>query len=188
MKTRLILLGLFSVAAWAQQFDFKLLDKLGKNAKETANVTLDENLLKMGASLMGGDDKDAQQLKDVVKGIKGIVIRSFEYEKEGMYNATDLEPVRAYLRTLNWSKIVNVKSAEETSEIYLNLPSEGRLGGLAIVTTEPKEVTVVYISGDINVAKIGALSGKMGLPEIDLGNAGKAAASKGKKPAKDEEN
>ena len=187
MKSRFVTLFL-SCAAFAcaqQPFDFKLLDKLGKNAKETTNLTLDENTIKLGASLFGGDDgdKEAKQLKDVIKGIKGIYIRSYEYAKSGMYNSADLEPVRAYFRSLNWSKILDTKSDDDNSEIYLNASTEGKVGGLAIVTSEAKEVTVVYISGSISPDQLGALSGKMGIPDMNLSTGGK----EGKKPKKDEE-
>lgn len=177
--------------AWAQAaFDFSSLDKLGKKAKESSTINLDQNTIKLGASLIGGDsDKDSKAFKDLVKGITGVVIKSFEYAKAGMYDDADLEPVRTYFKGLKWSKIVDVKSSSENSEIYLNTTGDGTVGGLAIISAEPTEVSVIYIAGKISQDQIGALSGKMGIPDLDLPSKGKAGkpGSQRAKPDKDDD-
>ena len=53
MKTTLILFAATFSAFAQQSFDFKLLDKLGANAKESTNITLDGNTLKMATNLIG---------------------------------------------------------------------------------------------------------------------------------------
>lgn len=181
MKNVLLLLAGCGTLAFAQAppFDFKILDKLGRNAKESANISLDENTIRLGASLFGGD-KDAKPLADALKAITGIVVRSFEFDRDEQYNPKDLEPVRAYFQSLNWSKIVHVKSGKESSEIYLNA-SSGKTGGVAILTAEPRQVVVVYIAGTISVEQLGALSGKMGIPEIDFSDNAKSKKSGSKR-------
>jgi hypothetical protein len=97
MKTAWILFSatMFAAAlpAFAQQdFDFKLLDKLGANATESTNITLDGATLKLASNFLG-DDKD---VKSAVKNLKGIYIRSFEFAKAGQYDPADLAPLRAF--------------------------------------------------------------------------------------------
>ncbi|HEX4277351.1 MAG TPA: DUF4252 domain-containing protein [Bryobacteraceae bacterium] len=162
---KVLILAAAAVTAFAQQgFDFKVLDKLGANATESTNITLDGNTLKLASAFLG-DDKD---VKDVVKNLKGIYIRSFEFAKSGQYKEADLAPLRAYLKSPRWNKIVDVKETDETSEIYLLPLANGQLGGLAIISAEPKELTVVFIEGVLNMDDIGKLSGNMGIPEINL--------------------
>jgi hypothetical protein len=169
MKRALILFAA-AVTAFAQSsFDFKVLDKLGANATGSTNITLDDNTLKLATAFLG-DDKD---VKDVVKNLKGIYIRGFEFARAGQYKDADLAPLRAYLKAPRWSKIVDVKETEETSEIYLLPLANGQLGGLAIISAEPKEVTVVFIEGVMNMQDIGKLSGNLGIPDIDLAKDGK---------------
>ena len=55
-------------------------------------------------------------------------VRSFEFAKAGQYNEADLAPLRAYLKTLQWNKIVDVKETDETSEIYLQPLPNNQLG------------------------------------------------------------
>jgi hypothetical protein len=159
MKTALILLAAAISALAQQKFDFKSLDKLGANATESTNITLEGDTLKLATSFLGDDSGS-------LKNLTGVYVRSFEFAKTGQYNEADLAPLRAYLKTLQWPKIVDVKEADETSEIYLYPLPNNRLGGLAIVSAEPKEVTVVFISGVLNMSDIGKLGGTLGIPEL----------------------
>jgi hypothetical protein len=177
MKTALLLFATAIAASAQQRFDFKVLDKLGANATESTNITLDGNTLKLASNFLG-DDKDNESVKAVVKKLKGVYIRSFEFAKPGQYREADLAPLRAYLNTPKWSKIVDVKEANETSEIFLQPLPEDQLGGLAIISAEPTEVTVVFIEGVLSMSDIGKLSGNMGIPEIKLRDAKKSGAPK----------
>lgn len=164
-----------ALPACAQQgFDFKLLDKLGANAKESTNIALEGDTLKMATSFLGDDSSPLRKLT-------AVHVRSFEYAKAGQYNEADLEPVRAYLKTLQWNKIVDVKETEETSEIYLQPLRNNQLGGLAIVSSEPKEVTVVFISGQIDLSDIPKLGGKLGIPDVVYEHGGKKKSDDSKK-------
>ncbi len=165
MKTALLLI-VFALAAPAQQnFDFSKLDKLGAKAKGSTNITLDGAMLKLAAGFLG-DDSDKDSIQALVKNLKGIYIRSYEFEKPGLYSKADLAPLRAYVKSLQWSKIVDVKDEKETTEIYaLALPND-RLGGLAIISAEPAEFTVVFINGTLNASDIDKLSGNLGIPNL----------------------
>jgi hypothetical protein len=154
------------IPAFAQQhFDFKSLDKLGANATESTNVTLEGDTLKLATSFLGGDQGPFRKLT-------GVYVRSFEFARPGQYKEADLAPLRAYLKSLKWAKIVDVKGTEETSEVYLQPLSNGQLGGLAVVSAESKEVTVVFISGVFNMSDLGKLD-SLGIPDLQLNQDGK---------------
>jgi len=164
MKTALILFAA-AIPAFAQQnFDFKSLDKLGANATGSTNITLEGDTLKLATSFLGDDNSSFRNLT-------GVYVRSFEFAKAGQYKEADLAPLRAYLKTLQWTKVVDVKETDETSEIYLHALPNNKLGGLAIVSAEPKEVTVVFIAGTLNISDVGKLSG-LGIPDIKLEHGG----------------
>jgi hypothetical protein len=164
MKSALILMAAAIPALAQQNFDFKLLDKLGANAKSSTNITLDGTLLKLAANLVArSGDPD----KSIIRGLTGIYVRSYEFEKPGQYTEADLEPLRAYLRSGQWSKIVDVKEAtKEASEIYVQALPNDRLGGLVVISAESKEVSVVFISGTINASDVAKLSGNFGIPDL----------------------
>jgi len=165
MKTAWILFAA-AIPVFAQQnFDFKQLDKLGANATESTNITLEGDTLKLATSFLGDDAGS-------LKNLTGVYVRSFEFAKPGQYKEADLAPLRAYLKTLQWTKIVDVKETDESSEIYLQPLPNNKLGGLAILAVEPKEVTVVFIAGAVNLSDIGKLNG-LGIPAMRLDHGGK---------------
>jgi hypothetical protein len=185
-------LGILTLAALpllAQEgFDFKTLDRLGANAKAKREITLNGDILKFAAGFLG-DSKEESSLKPLVENLTGVYVRSFEFDREGQYKEADLEPLRAYLKQGQWNRILESREEGDLSEIYFQPLPNNRLGGLAIIAAEPKEVTVVYISGNLLSKDIAKLSGNLGIPDlpdlklrIDGGKADKPA-----KPKKDDE-
>jgi hypothetical protein len=165
MKKTLALLALALPLVAQEGFDFSALDKLGANSKNKTNINLNGDMLKLASGFLGAG-KDADALKPLVQSLKGVLIRSYEFEKEGQYNEADLEPFRAYLKRAQWNRIVESHEGKETSEIYLQPLSNSRLGGVAIIAAEAKEVTIVYISGNLTPEDLEKLSGTMGIPDI----------------------
>jgi len=162
---------LFAAAlpALAQQpgFDFKSLDKLGANAKESTSINLEGDALKAATGFFG----------DKLRNLTGVYVHSYEFSQKGQYNPQDLEPVRAYLMSLSWTKIIDSKEEDETSEIYIKPLPNGKVAGLAVVVAEPKEVTVVFVSGEIDPADLKNLR-NLGIPDVTLDHGTKDAAPK----------
>ena len=165
MKTFLVLTILTINAAAQQGFDFKSLDKLGANARNSTNVTLDRNMLKLAANFLGTDE-ESRSVRSLVGNLNGIYVRVFSFAKAGQYNEGDLAPFRAFLAAPRWNRIVEAKSERDSSEVYAQPLPNGQLGGVAIISLEATEVTLVYIDGVINPADVGKLSGTMGIPNI----------------------
>jgi hypothetical protein len=161
------------MAAWtAAQLPAQLritgLEGLAAKAKESVDITLDSNLLQMAGGFLSGNskDKDEAKVKEVLAGLKAITVKSFEFKEAGQYRMEDLDPIRAQLRAPGWSKIVNVQSKEESSEIYTRL-EQGKVVGFAIIAAEPKELTVVAIEGSIDLKDLSKLGG-LGIPAIPI--------------------
>ena len=162
---------LFALAfpLFAQQgFDFKTLDPLAANATDKTVVTLDADMLKMAANFIGSDPKDSASIKSLIGNLKAIYVREYEYARSGQYNQADLGPLRAYLSQPPWSKIVDSTEGKgkEISEVYMQPLPGNQLGGIAVISLEPKELTVVLINGVINMDDIGKLGGNMGIPDL----------------------
>jgi len=142
------------------------LERLAAHATESVDVTLDASMLQFASKFLSKDDPDEVQVKKLVSKLKGVYVRSFEFDKEGQYSASDLESVRAQLKTPAWSRIVGVKSTKgENSEVYL-LKHGDEIGGLVVIAAEPKELTIVHIDGPINPEELSELGGHMGIPKI----------------------
>ena len=106
--------------------------------------------------------------------LKGIYVRSFEFDHEGEYSRDDIEFIRQQLKPPNWTRIINVKSNKgENSDIFLKKNGE-KVIGLVVIAAEPKELTVVHIDGPINPQELSELSGHMGIPRITPDSAKKS--------------
>ena len=172
---KLLLMILISVWTAAQlpaqllQLRITGLDGLASKAKESADITLDSNLLQMAGGFLAGagkDSKDGEAIKQLIAGLKAITVRSFKFNETGQYRMEDLEPIRAQLRTPGWSKIISSQSKEEISEIYMRT-DQGKVAGFAIIAAEPKELTVVAIEGTINLNDLSKLKA-LGVPSIPV--------------------
>ena len=164
----LLLIGGAAITAHAQgaRLQIDQLDSLANRASETVDVKLDEHLMLTAAKIFS--EKDDADIKEILKGLKGIYVKSFEFEKEGQYSPADVESVMSQLRGGNWSKIVGVKSKTgDNVEVYLMMQGD-QIEGLAVVSAEPKEFTVVNIIGPVNLEKLSKLEGQFGVPDLGL--------------------
>lgn len=139
------------VPAFGQGLDLGSLDKFGANATSSTNVTLDKDKLQTALQMMPEKGKDSEQTRKMLAGLNGLAVRTFEFAKPGAYSLADLDPIRAQLKSPGWSKIVEVKDKGETVEIYMR---SGANKGFALISAEPKELTVIGIDGAFEMADL----------------------------------
>jgi len=166
-----MLLGVFSLPAFGQnpRLDIKNLEALSKKASEVVDVNLDGPLLKLASRFM--TDEDDREALEIVKNLTGVYVKSFTFEKPGDYSPADAEAIRSQLRAPTWSRILSARSRREGEdvEIYLMTAADGgKVLGMAILSVEPTEFTVVNIVGPIDIDKLSRLEGKMGIPRLEL--------------------
>ena len=143
------------------------LDALAAKASETVDVNIDESLMALTIKFLGNDD-DEKKVKELVSGLKGIYVKSFEFESEGQYTDADLESIRSQLRNPAWSRIINARSKKDGSiEVYL-MHTGAQISGLAVLATEVKEITVINIVGPVDLEKLTKLEGEFGIPDLGL--------------------
>jgi len=154
--------------AQGSRIQLSSLDHLAAKASESVDVNIDERLMKVAAKALSDHDADEREVKKLVAGIKGIYVKSFEFDAEGQYSAADVESIRAQLRAPGWSRLVNVTSKKEgTLEVYMLMEGD-QIGGLAVLSTEDKELTVVNIVGPVDLEKLAKLEGQLGVPELGI--------------------
>ena len=163
-----------SVPAFGQNPRLKInnLEKLSSKAAEVVDVTLDESMLKLASKFLAAEkDEDEAEARELIKDLKGVYVKSFEFDKEGEYSQEDVEAIRLQLTAPGWTKVVGVRSKHDgdVAEVYLMTDSNTRnVLGLAIIAADPETLTVVNIVGPIDLEKLSTLGGKMGIPRMDL--------------------
>lgn len=165
----LLFIALVTTAAQAQDSRIQTagLDHLAAKAKESIDVNMDERLITIAAKLFS-DKGDEKKIKDLLIGIKGIYVKHFEFEGEGQYTAADVETIRTQLRNPSWSRLAGFTSKSDGNlEVYLMLTGE-KVGGLAVLHTDDRELTVVNIVGSVDLEKLAQLEGQFGVPELGI--------------------
>jgi hypothetical protein len=166
-----ILAAMVTARLWAFEDLHALsgLDRLAQKATESVDVTLDASMLQLASEFLSPDDPDEARVKKLVAKLKGVYVRSFEFDREGQYSASDVAAARALVTAPGWTRIVGVKSLKgDNSEVYLKKDGS-QVGGIVVIDAEPKELTVVHIDGQINPEDLRELGGHMGIPKFDKG-------------------
>ena len=83
------------------------LERLADKADEVTDVNLDGAMLKLASKFMNDDGDEDRRIGQMVKKLKGIYIKSFEFDKEGQYTDADVESIREQLRGPGWKKSNN---------------------------------------------------------------------------------
>ena len=168
-----LLLGCAAVAAQtpapqASRIELSSLDHLAAKASQTVDVNIDERLIRLAAKAFSDKDADEREIKKLITGVKGIYVKSFEFDSDGQFTAADMEAIRVQVRGPNWIRVVNVTSKKEGNvEVYL-LTNGDEIGGLAVLSTEDRELTVVNIVGPVDLEKLAKLEGQFGVPELGI--------------------
>jgi hypothetical protein len=155
----LLLLMLFVPrAALAQGARLQLghLDRLAEKAEETVDVTVDAAMLKETAGFLAGKGSDTVKAQQMLQGITGIYVKSFEFNAPNAYTEADVDIIRKQLAGPGWSRIVGIREKGELTEIYLWKERDTN-GGLAVISAEPNELTIVNIVGRVDLGSLGAL-------------------------------
>jgi len=136
-------------------------------------------MLAFAAKFMNGKDKDEAATRKLIEGLDGIYVREYEFDKEGQVSPEEVEALRKYFETSEWSPIVRERERKngETTDVMVKLVN-GEPHGMFILEAEPKELTVVLILGPIHMEDLGRLKGIGGLGA--LGDVARNAKAKEK--------
>jgi hypothetical protein len=166
--------------ACAQELKLTVFDKLKPQASNIVDLNLSKDLLGLGAGFLGNDGDDAK-VKKLTEGLNNIFIRSLEFEKEGVYSDADVKQIISEMTAPGWKLVISADekhgSGHETSRIWIKATGNGELGGLRIMSAEPKELSAIEITGRVSLKDLGAL-GDLGIPGIGSEHTGQASKKK----------
>jgi hypothetical protein len=156
---------------------------LAARASNVTEVTLGKNMLAFAARFMDGKDEDDAATRKLIDGLDGIYVRDYEFDKEGQYSMDEIEQLRKYFETSEWTPLVHEheRKSGETTDVMVKLVN-GESHGMFILSVEPKELSIVLILGPVRMEDLGALKhiGGLGaLGDISI-NAGGNADGKDK--------
>ena len=146
------------------------LERLAPKAAETVNIEIDGFLIKFAGSLLSNEDADEKAVKELVEGLRGVYVRSYEFKSDGQFSEADVAIVREQLRAPGWTRLMDVESRGldfGDAELYV-ASAGGRVEGIALLVVEPKELTVINIVGSVDVDKLKKLGNTLNLPRVRI--------------------
>ena len=160
--------------------------ELAARASNVTEVTLGKNMLDFAAKIMNGKDDDDAEARKLIEGLEGSYVREYDFDKEGEFSADEVEQLRKYFETSEWSSIVKERARKtgESTDVMVKLVN-GESHGMFILDVEPKELTIVLILGPIHMEDLGKLKGLSGLGA--LGDVARDAEAKDKEKTKDKD-
>jgi hypothetical protein len=141
--------------------------ELAARASNVTEVTLGKNMLAFAAKFMNGKDKDEAATRQLIQGLDGIYVRDYEFDKEGQYSMDDIQKLRSYFETSEWSPIIrelDKRSGESTDVLVKQV--NGETHGMFILDAEPKELSIVLILGPVRMEDLSKLSDIGGLSSL----------------------
>ncbi len=152
------------------------IEKLSAKAKETVEVTMDAPMLRWASKFLSADDPEEQKAAKLVANLKGIYVRSYEFDDEGAYSSEDVETLRSQVRGPNWTRVVGVRSQRdgENVDVFFRLEND-KMAGIIVIAAERKELTFVNIVGPLEVDQLADLSGEFGIPKLNAREVSKAS-------------
>lgn len=178
MYVRKIVTALFAMclpifgAAQSSSLRVPDFEALRAKATETVDVHIGAWPLRIFAAILDEEDPEDAEMKELIGGLRGVHVRSYEFAEDDAYSKADIESVRKQLAEPGWHQLVHVSNRDEHSEldIYVAL-DDNKPKGLALVASEPRSFTILHIVGTIDLEKLDKLEGHVGVPRINLGEA-----------------
>ena len=132
--------------------------ELATRASNVDEITMSKNMLAAATLFMNGKDKDEVAVQKLISGLDGIYIRDYEFEKEGQFTAEQVEQLRKYFETSEWSPLVRDRDRKtgESTDIMVKMVN-GKSCGMFILDVEPKEISIVMILGPVGMEELGKL-------------------------------
>lgn len=165
---------LTAATCFAQQIDLKSLDKLAAKATEKTEINMDEAMLKSASGFLDEKKADEGLAKKASRDLKGITLRSYEFDKKGAYKLDDLKSLMNQLKAPDWKLFLKSEEEGELTQIWMHY-TKGVGDGMLLISAEEEELTVINAVGSTNLADFGALGALGSLSNLSvLGNTAKA--------------
>ena len=137
---------------------------LADKADEVVDITLDKSMLGMASKFLN-EDGDEKNVRELVRNLTAIYVRSYSFDREGEYDRGLADRVKSQLGP-TWKPLVRVRSKrKENVYVYADMRGE-QCNGLVVISAEPREFTVVSIEGRIDPDRLVDLEGQFGIPKM----------------------
>ncbi len=157
MKTTMLLLGiLFSVSLHAQQTSVESIFKNFEGKEGIATIHLTSDLMKMASDV----DVNDKEMNSVFGMISEVRILSFD--KAVSEDKVSFKSMVKSLSTADYKVLLTVKEKNQDVRL-LAKDNNGKISEMLMLITGENHPALIYITGNIELAKLKKLSGKVNI-------------------------
>lgn len=138
-------------------------EKFAQGARESTEINLDPDTMAM----MNQHGRNAE----LAKKMKFISIRTYEYDKPGMYRMEDVEVFRRKLDDSSWKCAIRMREKNESTDICSRLDSDNETREMVILTSEPTQLTFIHMVGQMSLEDLSRAAQGMGKAGDAMGKA-----------------
>jgi hypothetical protein len=130
-------------------------EKFAQGATSVAEIDLDPTTMSMLGMRHGRD-------ADFASKLNLMSVRSYSYDKPGMYSADDLEAFRKKLDDGSWTCPIRIRGQNGTSEICSRSSADHANNELVIFSAHPQKVSFIHVSGRMTLDELNEASHSAG--------------------------
>ncbi len=167
MKKMIILFAVMLLAATASNAQHpiaKFMDKYD-GAKDFTVVKMNEEMFAMLGDAMGDPN---EELDDMVKDIRGIMIMNYEYKSGENLSEKLYKEVQNTVPLDEYSTFMTVNQEDENVR-FLTKKKGAKVGEFLMIVREKTEFTLIWIVGEIDMKKIGQIGKQFNMMDMMKG-------------------
>ena len=126
-------------------------EKFAQGATSVAEINLDPTTMGMLGNNHGHN-------ADLARKLDFMVIRSYTYDKPGMYRTEDVDLFRKKLEDGSWSCPVHMRSISGSSDICSRSAADHETNEMVIISIRPQKITFIHLSGKMSLNDLNQLS------------------------------
>ncbi len=137
-----------------------------ENSTKVTEVILDEDLLSVLATMSDEEDPNIMSILNGIRLVKANIYEISDENKDLLKKK--INEIDSKLSNTKWKRIVKTRSEDEIANVYIQLNNDKQIVGLAVTNFEKDgEAAFVNIVGNIDLATIGKLGKKFGIPHLE---------------------
>lgn len=146
-------------------------EELKGQADEVVEVNLDGKALQEGSKLLAIRDGISGSVKSVLGGIKGIYRKTYRFAAGNSYEEGAVTSIRSQMTNDGWAPMIDVQDKRQNKglTVYSFTSTDGTSpNGVTVISTDPGEITVLNLVGDIDLDALADVGATLGMPAMSI--------------------
>ncbi len=134
-------------------------------------MNLDGEALEQGSRLLSIRNGVSNSVKSVLGRIKGIYRKTYRFAAGNPYEEDAVSNIRNQMTDDGWAPMIDVQNRQQNRglTVYSFTSSDGSgPNGVTVISTDPGEVTVLNLVGDVDLEALADVGETLGMPAMNL--------------------